>query len=95
MAVIAMWKCDRDGAMFDNKKDADAHDKELELGSAFTRLLEQLVPGVDEVKAEEFGLMLARNKELVIKACKGNPEALDEAEVKPTNVTPLASAATN
>lgn len=92
MAVIAMWKCDRDGAMFDNKKDADAHDKELELGSAFTQLLEQTIPGIDELKAEEFGLLLARNKELVMKACKGNPEALDEIALQPDNVAQLNAA---
>ena len=92
MAVIAMWKCDRDGAMFDNKKDADAHDKELELGSAFTQLLEQTIPGIDDAKAEEFGLLLARHKELVIKACKGNPEALEEVNNTQDNVTQLAAA---
>ena len=92
MAVIAMWKCDRDGAMFDNKKDADAHDKMLELGSAFCQLLEQTIPGIDDLKAEEFGLLLARNKKLVIKACKGNPDALEEIGSQSDNVTKLNAA---
>lgn len=92
MAVIAMWKCDRDGAMFDNKKDADAYDKMLELGEVFTRLLEHVIPGVDEDKAEEFGLIMARNKEQVIAACKGKPEAMDEVIAGPDNVTRLEAA---
>ncbi|MCV6613398.1 MAG: YebG family protein [Cellvibrionaceae bacterium] len=29
MAVVAVWKCDRDGKMFENKKDAEEHDKML------------------------------------------------------------------
>jgi len=89
MAVIAMWKCDRDGTMFDDKKDAEAHDKLLELGDAFTRLLEKVVPDIDESKAEEFGLILARNKEQVVLACKGKIEAIEEIIEGPQNVTKL------
>lgn len=85
MAVIAMWKCDRDGSMFDNKKDADLHDKMLELGEGFTQLLEKMIPGVDEDKAEAFGLFLAQNKEAVIAACKGKPEALAAIDEAPQN----------
>jgi dsDNA-binding SOS-regulon protein len=92
MAVIAMWKCDRDGAMFDDKKEADAYDKLLELGEVFTRLLEHVVPGIDERRAEEFGLLLARNKEQVILACKGRIDALDEVFAAPDNVARLDSA---
>lgn len=92
MAVIAMWKCDRDGAMFDDKKAADAHDKLLELGEVFTRLLEQVIPGVDEGKAEEFGLIMARHKEQVILACRGKVDAMDEVIAGPDNVTRLGVA---
>ncbi len=92
MAVIAMWKCDRDGAMFEDKKAADAHDKMLELGEVFTRLLEQVIPGVDEKKAEEFGLIMARNKEQVVLACKGKPEAMEAVIAGPDNVTKLEAA---
>jgi dsDNA-binding SOS-regulon protein len=87
-----MWKCDRDGAMFDDKKLADAHDKILELGEVFTRLLEHIIPGVDENKAEEFGLIMARHKEQVILACKGKIDALDEVIAGPDNVTKLETA---
>lgn len=92
MAVIAMWKCDRDGTMFDDKKDAEAHDKMLELGDVFTRLLEKVVPGIDEKKAEEFGLVLARNKEQVMLACKGKIEAMEDVIAGPNNVTKLETA---
>ena len=44
MAVIAMWKCDRDGSMFEDKKAADEHDKMLELGEVFSRLLQKVIP---------------------------------------------------
>lgn len=89
MAVIAMWKCDRDGAMFEDKKAAEAHDKMLELGEVFSRLLEKVVPDVDTAKAEAFGLVMARNKEQVIQACKGKTEALDEVIDGPQNVARL------
>lgn len=89
MAVIAMWKCDRDGTMFDDKKAAEEHDKLLELGEVFTRLLEKVVPGIDEAKAEEFGLILARNKEQVVLACKGKIEAMEEVIAGPDNITRL------
>lgn len=95
MAVIAMWKCDRDDTMFDNKKEADAYDKMLELGEVFTRLLEQVIPGVDENKADEFGLILARNKEQVVLACKGKIEAMEEVISGPDNVVKLDAAETN
>ncbi|KZZ38840.1 MULTISPECIES: YebG family protein [unclassified Oleiphilus] len=91
MPVIAMWKCDRDGVMFENKKDADAHDKMLELGEQFTTLIESQIAGVDEAQAESFGLLLAKHKELIIQACKGKPEVLEELS-NPQNVTDINEA---
>lgn len=91
MAIVAMWKCDRDGAMFDDKKQADAYDKMLELGEQFTALLESQIKAVDEKAAEAFGLLLAKNKELLIQACKGQPSALDEL-INPGSVTAINSA---
>jgi dsDNA-binding SOS-regulon protein len=75
--------------MFEDKKAAEAHDKMLELGEVFTRLLEKVVPEVDAAKAEEFGLILARHKEQVVLACKGKVEAMDEVIDGPHNVTKL------
>lgn len=91
MAVVAMWQCDRDGSMFDNKKEADAYDKMLELAEQFTALLESQVANVDEKAAEQFGLLLAKNKELVAAACKGSPEKLAEILNPPASVTDISA----
>ncbi len=77
MAVVAKWMCDRDNTMFDSKKDADAYDKMLELAEQFTALLQREVPGVDDAKAENFGILLAKNKDALVQACKGKVEALE------------------
>jgi dsDNA-binding SOS-regulon protein len=86
-----MWKCDRDGSMFENKKDADAYDKMLELGEQFTALLEACISGIDEVQAEAFGILLAKNKELLVQACRGNPDALKDIN-RIEKVTPISDA---
>ncbi len=93
MAVIAKWLCDRDDSMFNSKKEAEAHDKMLELAEQFTALLETHIPEVDASQAEAFGILLAKNKELIMKACKGESEAL--AEIGQSNddkVTPIKKA---
>jgi dsDNA-binding SOS-regulon protein len=94
MAVGAKWMCDRDNSMFDNKKDADAYDKMLELAEGFSALLQQHIPDVDETKAEEFGIFLAKNKEAIVQACKGRVEALEEIDSQTLdNVRPLSAQA--
>ncbi|GAA5317400.1 MAG: YebG family protein [Candidatus Pelagadaptatus aseana] len=77
MGVIAVWKCDRDGSMFDNKKDAEEHDKMLELAANITSLIEQELD-IDEAQSEAIGLLLAKRRETLAKACKGKPELLLE-----------------
>jgi dsDNA-binding SOS-regulon protein len=79
--------------MFDNKKDADAYDKMLELAEGFSALLQQHIPDVNESQAEEFGIFLAKNKEAVMMACKGRVEALQEIDTVPSNVSTLAAQA--
>lgn len=91
MAVIAVWKCTRDGSMFEDKKSAEAHDKMLELAANITALIETKIDGVDENQAEEIGLMLAKRSDILAKACKGKPEALLEEEPEESNVTSIAS----
>lgn len=97
MGVIAVWKCDRDGAMFSNKKDAEEHDKMLELAANISSLIEQHLPELDDAHSEEIGLLLARRRESLAKACKGKPDALLEApesdESENNNVTPLNASA--
>ncbi|GLS28030.1 YebG family protein [Marinibactrum halimedae] len=91
MAVIAVWKCDRDGSMFDDKKDAEAHDKMLELAANITYVIEKNIQSVSEEDCEAIGLLLAKHSDVLAKACKGKPELLLEevnaTENKETNNT--------
>lgn len=95
MAVVAMWKCDRDSSMFENKKEADAYDKMLELAENFTGFLEKNAQGISEKDAETIGLLLSKNKDLLIAACKGKPELLLGLgeELVGDNVSPLTASA--
>jgi dsDNA-binding SOS-regulon protein len=96
VAVVAMWKCDRDDTMFDSKKDADSHDKMLELAENFSLLFEKQVEGISEKDAETIGLLLSKNKSVLIAACKGNPDLLldiGSENQESSNVTPLAAKA--
>lgn len=95
MAVVAMWKCDRDNSMFENKKDADAYDKMLELAEGFTALLEKHAGSINEHDAEQLGLLLSKHKDQLISACKGKPEVLFDFGEEPgaSNVTELAATA--
>lgn len=89
MAVVAVWKCDRDGAMFDNKKEAEEHDKMLELAANITCLIEQHVK-IDEKDSEAIGMLLAQRRDKLAIACKGKPDALladPEAEKNPDKKT--------
>jgi dsDNA-binding SOS-regulon protein len=76
MAVIAVWLCDRDGSMFEDKKVAEEHDKYLELAANITQLIEENIPGIDEKYSEAIGILLAQRRELLAKACKGKPDEL-------------------
>ena len=76
MAVIAVWQCDRDGSMFEDKKLAEEHDKFLELAANITQLIEDNIAGIDEKHSEAIGLLLAQRREQLAKACKGKPEEL-------------------
>src|SRR5690554_4371323 len=78
MAVIAVWQCDRDGSMFEDKKQAEEHDKFLELAANITSLIETEIPEINEKHSEAIGLLLARRREQLAKACKGKPEELLE-----------------
>jgi len=97
MAVVAMWKCDRDDSMYESKKDADAHDKMLELAEGFSRVLCKHIDGISEKDAENMGLLLSKNKNMLIAACKGNPGLLvglgEDEQQEPSNITPLAAKA--
>jgi dsDNA-binding SOS-regulon protein len=95
MAVVAMWKCDRDDTMYENKKDADAHDKMLELAEGFSVFLGKHIDSISEKDAENIGLLLSKNKSVLIAACKGNPDLLlnlgEEEQQESSNITALAA----
>lgn len=79
MAVIAVWQCDRDGTMFQDKKEAEEYDKMLELAENISALIEHHVPAVAAEHSEAIGLMLAKHRDLLARACKGKPDLLEQA----------------
>jgi hypothetical protein len=83
--------------MFNNKKDADAYDKMLELAENFSLFLSKQIEGISEQDAENIGLLLSKNKNVLIAACKGNPDLLldigSEEQIEASNITPLAAKA--
>jgi dsDNA-binding SOS-regulon protein len=83
--------------MFDNKRDADAHDKMLELAEIFSLFLGKHIANLGEQEAENIGLLLSRNKNVLIAACKGNPDLLleigNDNQREASNITPLAAKA--
>jgi dsDNA-binding SOS-regulon protein len=94
MTVVAMWKCDRDDTMYENKKDADTHDKMLELAESFSLFLGKHIDGISEKDSENIGLLLSKNKSVLIAACKGNPDlllGLGEEQPEQSNITSLAA----
>jgi hypothetical protein len=62
--------------MFEDKKQAEEHDKYLELAANITSLIESEIPGIDEQHSEAIGLLLAKRREQLAKACKGKPDEL-------------------
>jgi dsDNA-binding SOS-regulon protein len=81
--------------MFNSKKDADAHDKMLELAENFSLFLSKQIEGISEQDAENIGLLLSKNKNTLIAACKGNPDLLldigSDDQEEASNITPLAA----
>ncbi len=76
MAIIAVWKCDRDNSMFADKKEAEKHDRMLELAENITALIEANIENIDEKDSEAIGLLLAKHRDNLAKACKGKPDIL-------------------
>ena len=83
MAVIAVWKCDRDGSLFDTKKEAEVYDKSFELAETITLFLNHEISGIDGEISKKIGLALASRKDDLLKACKGKTEGLLPKEETP------------
>ncbi|MGB1271400.1 MAG: YebG family protein, partial [Endozoicomonas sp.] len=64
MSITPMWRVDRDGSMFTDKKAAEEHDRMLELADGITGMLENHFE-IDEALAEEIGLLMSRNKDIL------------------------------
>lgn len=83
--------------MFENKKDADDYDKMLELAEGFSTFLLKKANGISDQDAEDIGLLLSKNKNLLIAACKGKPGLLldigDSEQGETSNITPLTAKA--
>ena len=82
MSITPMWRVDRDGSMFTDKKAAEEHDRMLELADGITAMLEAHFT-IDEQLAEEIGLLMSRNEEILTRAFKGQPEAWPEIQPDP------------
>lgn len=80
MSITPMWRVDRDGSMFTDKKAAEDHDRMLELADSISAMLEAHFT-IDEKLSEDIGLLMARNKDTLMKAFKGKPEALSDISV--------------
>lgn len=81
MAVITLFMSDRDkNKTFTDKKSADNYDKTLELAENVAVWLEKSIKGLSEEQTESIGMMIAENKELLVKAIKGKSEILVEDE---------------
>lgn len=95
MAVVTIYMSDRDktGKTFVSKKDADEHDKKLELAENFSVFLGQRLSFLNDKQSEEIGILLAEHRELLMNALKGRPEALLEADATPTIVAAVTDAA--
>jgi dsDNA-binding SOS-regulon protein len=91
MAVIAVWQCDRDGSMFQDKKEAEEYDKMLELAENISELLNQHLPGGAPEHNEAVGLFLAKHRDLLARACKGKPELLLEEITPPESAGKVTS----
>jgi len=86
MAVIPMWKVDRDDSMHTSKSEADKHDQMLEIGEHFAAAVKAAAPEVSQAQAELIGLFLSKNRDAVAKLCKGSNEAMAEVIAEPAAV---------
>lgn len=98
MAVVTLYMSDRDQSKtFNDKKEADNYDKMLELAENVSLWMEKEISGLSEEQTESIGLLLAHNKENLLKALKGKPEVLlqveQEAEMDEEKVTPISASA--
>jgi uncharacterized protein len=78
MAVVTLYMSDLDPQqrMFKSKKEADEHDKKLELAESLSSFIARQVDDIGDDLAETLGMLIAENKDRITLAFKGKPEAL-------------------
>ncbi len=93
MAVVTLYMSDRDeNKTFTDKKEADNYDKMLELAETVSVWMEREIKDLSEEQIEAIGLLIAENKETVLKAIKGKPELLLAEQGEDKNITPISAA---
>lgn len=94
MAVVTIYMSDRDktGKTFVSKKDADEHDKKLELAENLGVFLSQRLSFLSKKQTEDIGFLLAEHRELLAQALKGKPEVLLDASLAVSTETADATA---
>jgi dsDNA-binding SOS-regulon protein len=77
--------------MHTSKTDADKHDLMLEIGERITDAVMAAAPNITKTDAEAVGLFLSRQRDLLVKVCKGATDSLDGAiaELSQGTVVPL------
>jgi len=96
MAVVSLYMSDRDESKtFTDKKEADNYDKMLELAENVSSWVERKIEGLSEKQIEALGILLAENKDDLMKALKGKSEVLLESsdEISDEKVTPITASA--
>lgn len=94
MAVVTIYMSDRDktGKTFVSKKDADEHDKKLELAENLGVFLSQHLGFLNEKQTEDIGFLLAEHRELLAQALKGKPELLLDVALESKHVVEESTA---
>lgn len=90
MAVTTLYmsSLDKQKRTFTEKKLADELDKKLELAEEMRVFLESKIEGIDETMAEDIGMLIADNKDLMMQALKGKPALLNQ-DAKTDNVASI------
>lgn len=79
MAVLTMYASSRKpGVIFMDKAKADAYDKMLEVAESMASLLRMFDPSLSESQAEELGIKIATNREVIGRGLTKKPELLSE-----------------
>ncbi len=81
MSVLTMYVSTLDEKKtFDNKKDADSYDKQLQLGKSLGDFIAAKFPTLPAEVAGDIGVVLAGHKDDLLLALKGKPEVLLPSE---------------